>query len=423
MTEPLSAASDLNTLAGFAFQASKSLYHTIESFKSVKRSIREFRSDLESLTNVLEHLQGVAVQNEAEFAALKLPLLRCGKVCNEFEASLNKCVTHSDGEKRSFRDWAQFQYRGESIADLRTTLAGYKAIIHIALVAATFRQAAVTAGFLDEYKQLVEETKSDLCSHLAKIDEKLQSLNRRAATDDRDGSDIKDTTEEKESTEQCLRICQQVSEFIERSYGRVVRNEYGNAHMPSRPETRDPFPRNAEIATKAMLSDFRSRLSENSTTLNVRLTDLDQKLRASGGQKSEGTGGKNIDLEHLREERDSIGECLDIHKDASSLAERARTNIFEDVSSAAHSHQLVVSTIGDLISAKRIVTGVRSVQWLGQMSDDTLQKLSGDHRQRTEDGEVEEQKGKDDSQDRYATGYNLHFGKSGGKATSYNGSC
>lgn len=116
-----------------------------------------------------------------------------------------------------------------------------------------------------------------------KIDERLQSLNQRAATYDREGSDLKDTTEEKESTEQCLRICQQVSEFIERSQERLSQNEYGSGHMPSRPETRGTLPHNAEIATKAILSDLRSRFSENSTALKVRLTELNKKLRAYGG--------------------------------------------------------------------------------------------------------------------------------------------
>ncbi|KAF9882869.1 hypothetical protein FE257_004926, partial [Aspergillus nanangensis] len=190
---------------------------TIESFKSVKRTIREFRSDLESLIQVLANLREVIVQNKAEFAALKLPLLRCGKICKEFEEIINNCVTHSDGERRSFRDWAKLQYRGGDITNLRATLAGYKAMIGIALGGATFRQAAVTAGVLDEYKQMVEEAKSDLREHLENIDERLQSLLQRGSAHGRDSIDLNDTMEEKESTEQCLRICAQVAEFIEHS--------------------------------------------------------------------------------------------------------------------------------------------------------------------------------------------------------------
>lgn len=49
-----------------------------------------------------------------------------------------------------------------------------------------------------------------------------------------------------------------------------------------------------------MLSDFRSRLSENLAALKVRLTELDKRLRAYGGQKPEWTVGKIINLEHSR---------------------------------------------------------------------------------------------------------------------------
>ncbi|KAF9882993.1 hypothetical protein FE257_004349 [Aspergillus nanangensis] len=304
MAEAISVISSLITLAGFAFQASKSLYQTIESFKSVKRTIREFRSDLESLIQVLANLREVTAQNEVEFAVLKLPLLRCGKICKEFEEIIN--------------NW----YRGGDIMNLRATLAGYKATIGIALGGATFRQAAVTAGVLDEYKQMVEEAKSDLREYLENIDERLQLLFQRRSAHGRDSIDLNDIKEEKESTEQCLRIWDQ----------------YGGETPPPKPEQTDATSCNAEMTTKAILFDFRSRLSENSATLNARLMELNEKLHAS------------------------------------SLAERARTNLFEDVESADYSHQLVVSTIGDLISAKRIVTG------------------ASNHRQRVEEeGESEKQ--------------------------------
>jgi hypothetical protein len=54
---------------------------------------------------------------------------------------------------------------------------------------------------------MVEKTKSDLRDHMENVDERLQLLLRRAATHERDDSDLRDAKEEKESTEQCLRIC------------------------------------------------------------------------------------------------------------------------------------------------------------------------------------------------------------------------
>lgn len=57
-------------------------------------------------------------------------------------------------------------------------------------------------------------------------------------------------------------------------------------------------------------------------------------------------------------------------------ADQDRTNVFEDVSMADDGHQVIVSTIGDLISARRVTAGARSMQIMGQMSDDALQQLS-----------------------------------------------
>ncbi|THC91535.1 hypothetical protein EYZ11_008998 [Aspergillus tanneri] len=292
MAEALSLASSLVALAGFAFQTSKSLYQVIESFKTTKRTVRELRYELDSLTQALATLQQAAANNEDQLVALKLPLLRCGKICKEFEEVINSCISHSHGQRASFRDWAKLQYMGGDIENIRITLAGYKATINIALGGATFRQANVTANVLDEYRQMIAEATSDLQDHLQGINERVESLEQKGPVQDSD-ADLSVIMEEKESTE----------------------------HPP---------------------------------------LSREEKAR----------------LDIIKEERDSITQCLSICAEASDLTGKARTNVFEDVTSSDDSHQLVVSTIGDLISARHIITGARSMQWLGQMSDDTLQQLS-----------------------------------------------
>ncbi|KAA8646025.1 uncharacterized protein ATNIH1004_007447 [Aspergillus tanneri] len=299
MAEALSLASSLVALAGFAFQTSKSLYQVIESFKTTKRTVRELRYELDSLTQALATLQQAAANNEDQLVALKLPLLRCGKICKEFEEVINSCISHSHGQRASFRDWAKLQYMGGDIENIRITLAGYKATINIALGGATFRQANVTANVLDEYRQMIAEATSDLQDHLQGINERVESLEQKGPVQDSD-ADLSVIMEEKESTEQCLAICSQVSRFIEAAQKRLPRGSH---------------------------------------------TDRTLSLESAWNKASDLTG-------------------------------KARTNVFEDVTSSDDSHQLVVSTIGDLISARHIITGARSMQWLGQMSDDTLQQLS-----------------------------------------------
>ena len=50
--------------------------------------------------------------------------------------------------------------------------------------------------------------------------------------------------------------------------------------------------------------------------------------------------------------------------------------MFEDVSAAQGAHQVIVSTVGDLVSAKRVTANVGATSLLGQMSDATLQQLT-----------------------------------------------
>jgi len=83
-------------------------------------------------------------------------------------------------------------------------------------------------------------------------------------------------------------------------------------------------------------------------------------------------------VRRIQEEKDCVEQCLGICAEAAGQADHARTNIVEDLSSGHDSHQVVVATLGDLITARRVVTGDKSTQWVGQMSDTALQQLSRD---------------------------------------------
>lgn len=137
MAEPISLASGLITLTVFALKAGKSLHHAVESFQTNKRTIRELKEELEALDEVLQSLQQAAADYEAELAGLKLPLLRCGKACSEFETVIDKCTTNSGRSRTGFRDWTKLTYMGDDISRFKLMLAGYKATISIALGGAT----------------------------------------------------------------------------------------------------------------------------------------------------------------------------------------------------------------------------------------------------------------------------------------------
>lgn len=133
MAEPISLASGLLALAAFAFQSSKSLYEVVESFHSNQRTIRDLKEELQALDEVLQSLHETATTADTDLTALKLPLLRCGKACKEFEVVIVKCTAHSGGPRTSFRDWAKLIYMGDDIVGFKNMLSGYKSTITIAL--------------------------------------------------------------------------------------------------------------------------------------------------------------------------------------------------------------------------------------------------------------------------------------------------
>lgn len=133
MADPISLASGLLTLTAFAFQSSKSLYQSVESFQKCPRSIRDLKEELEALDGVLRSLHEIASNGNIDLTGLKLPLLRCGNACRDLETLVIKCTTHSSGSKTSVRDWAKLQYMGKDIVGFQMMLADYKSTISIAL--------------------------------------------------------------------------------------------------------------------------------------------------------------------------------------------------------------------------------------------------------------------------------------------------
>jgi hypothetical protein len=134
MAEPVGLASGLLTLARFAFQASITLYQTVQSFQFHPKQIRDLKDELEALSGVLGSLtETVGATTDVDLSALDLPLLRCGNACKDFKQEIEKCSSRSGGSRTSFRDWAKLRYMGDNIDGFRQLVAGYKSTINIAL--------------------------------------------------------------------------------------------------------------------------------------------------------------------------------------------------------------------------------------------------------------------------------------------------
>ncbi|GAA93271.1 reverse transcriptase [Aspergillus luchuensis IFO 4308] len=124
------------------------------------------------------------MDNEAELASLKLPLLRY---------AANPGILFENV-------WPILTVNAQAFV----TGLNY-ATISIALGGATFRQATVASAVINQYKTMIEEATSNLQEHLQDIEETLQSLDQHGGPVQRsDTFNLRDTREERESIIQCL---------------------------------------------------------------------------------------------------------------------------------------------------------------------------------------------------------------------------
>jgi hypothetical protein len=239
------------------------------------------------------------------------------------------------------------------------------------------RTAVVTTKVLNEYKEMIDNTTSDLQEHLEDINKKLEAIQSQGqSSSPQDTAEGKWIQEEKESTQQCLVICAKVSMHIEEFRSGVFENISTPMNGNQGPVTTLGNLVSARLATNDALKECKETLNDTSNKLELHLQTMENRLRSlrSGSRKIPDEQG--TEEERIQNERDSAKQCLAICAQASEQANEDRTNIFEDVSMAEDGHQVIVSTIGDLILAKRVSAGARSTQWMGQMSDDSLQQLS-----------------------------------------------
>ena len=222
---------------------------------------------------------------------------------------------------------------------------------------------------------MIENTTSDLQEHLENIDRTLESIQSQGHLNTpEDAADRQGIQEEKESTQQCLVICAKVSMHIEEFRSRVFENISTPTNGKQGPVTTLGNLVSASLTTNHALKECKETINDASNKLEMHLQTMENRLRSlrSGSRKIPDADEEEI----IQDERDSTKQCLAICAQASEQANADRTNVFEDVTMAEDGHQVIVSTIGDLILAKRVSAGARSTQWMGQMSDDSLQQLT-----------------------------------------------
>ncbi|KNG88886.1 hypothetical protein ANOM_003678 [Aspergillus nomiae NRRL 13137] len=374
MAEAIGAASGITTFVGLALQSSFILYQTVRGLHSRDRMIRELRTELQDLLEVLETLKESIGNLDVDLTALQEPLTRCSNACGEFDMLIKECIQHSTEGRASRRDWLRLKYMGQDISGFKDMLAGYKSTIIIALAHANLRTTEATKGVLQEYKELIENTKYDLENHLQDIQAMLLSSSETSVASVMDAVELQRMEEERNSTQKSLDICHQFLAFITQTRANLL-GESGltlnDSHQPYSSATPNlSWLINAEglNSTYKEVTSWRLRLLQHlyGFSKNVQAAPLGL-LQPNNGQSSK--------QQSFQEEYKNTEALLAFCQQAEEAANGPRTHHFEDITTGDHSRQVIVTTLNDLISAKRIKSGHQSYQAVGQMSNESIQAV------------------------------------------------
>jgi hypothetical protein len=235
-------------------------------------------------------------------------------------------------------------------------------------IAPISRKSSVTLEKLEQYKDLINSATADLEAHLQHIDEKLESVFARTlAESDSDKAELQQAKEEQASTLQCLQICGQLSEHISQIQDHVLQREDASSPTASRlyPET---------VIHKG-LQDCRDQLDLTKTKLEGNFRGLLDRLTAKS--QSNMTPEETADLVRLRDEWDSVRNCIDICSNAHNHLKDNISNI-ENHWEGDETVQFLVSTNDKTIHGKNRGSGRRGRQIGGHLNDESLQQLSRD---------------------------------------------
>jgi hypothetical protein len=268
------------------------------------------------------------------------------------------------------------------------------------------RTAAITINVLKEYKQLITNTAADLEEHLENINDKLRNISLRGAgISDTDAAERQQLQEERDSTQKCLEICAHVLTQIDEVHPNASINISATYQAPI---TTLSSLTSAQLVTSSTMNACRENLTNTITQLRRRLQDINNRLQPFSLQPLNISIEQAAEQEKLKEEREYVKQSLDMCTEASKQANQERTNVFEDISMADNGYQFIVSTVGELISARRITIGSGSLQLMGQISDDSLQQVSRDLGPNGTEKVIKLQTGISPAfENRYGTGFKL----------------
>jgi hypothetical protein len=227
------------------------------------------------------------------------------------------------------------------------------------------RRSSVTLEKLEEYKDLIKTATNDLEARLETIDERLEDLVARAVAGS-EASDLQRIKDERSSTKKCLLVCAQFSKLIDELQPTLTLDNSRDADAIPGKITSDGL-RQCRISMEQTVAKLESHMQ------NI-FDHILSKSDASITQDEIKTLGR------LREELATAQQCRDIcNKVDQHLKDDA--SVIDNHATGDDAVQFLVSNSQKTIHGKNRGFGDHIKQLGGHLSDESIQKVSGDFSQ------------------------------------------
>ena len=202
----------------------------------------------------------------------------------------------------------------------------------------------------------------DLEARLETIDEKLQSLVERT-TSSSATTELQSTKDERSSTQKCLLVCTQFSKLIDELQSSSADDLLqGSENIPER-------------ITSDGIQECKISIEKTAARLETHMQDILNRLTitSSATMTQEDTNY----LARLREEWKSAPKCRDICFQADQHLKES-VSVIDNHATGDEAVQLLVSNSQKTIHGKNCGYGDQIKQLGGHLSDQSIQKVSGD---------------------------------------------
>ena len=220
----------------------------------------------------------------------------------------------------------------------------------------------ITPDALEEYKDLIRDTTSDLQEHMTRLNERVRALSASEAESPvRDEPEWMAMVEDKQSTQEGLKICSQLSAQIEQL-------ESASKEHPQflQQPSAHKFIRSGLSNAKGSIQSLISRLQTHENDIDKRMEAMRSTAPLSEHEATQ--------LAQLQETKESLRQCRSVVADAGETLTNERCNIFEDIIMADSSYGILVSSVEDLVVARGLNLSGQARHLGGQISDKSYQR-------------------------------------------------